>query len=97
MNKKITLVTLLTLVLLSCGNLFAQGKFEVKFAPEGIPVAQITATGGMHSRCYFSIERGIPLKVEITGQDLLFVLSTDEESEEREPDLHLVFEYQYED
>ena len=31
MNKKITLATLLTLVLLSCCNLFAQGKFEVKF------------------------------------------------------------------
>ncbi len=74
-----------------------EDEFDITFAPEGIPVAQITATGGMHSRCYFSIERGIPLKVEITGQDLVFVLSTDEESEEREPDLHLVFEYQYED
>ena len=31
MNKKITFAILLTLILLSCCNLFAQGKFEVKF------------------------------------------------------------------
>jgi len=71
---------------------------EVEFAPEGVPVAEIAGEGGLRSICFFSIERGIPLKIDLTSEELVFTLSAlnSEEIQEREADIHFVLEYQYE-
>jgi hypothetical protein len=71
-------------------------ELEVEIAPEGIPVAALSATGGLHSTCFFSIQRRIPLKVDVSSRGLVFIVTDAEgESEERAADLHVVLEYQY--
>ena len=66
-----------------------------KVAPEGIPLAYVSASGAMHSVCYFSLEEGLPLKVELTSENLAFTLTDAEgKTEERRPEVRLIFEYQ---
>jgi len=75
-----------------------RGDEELNFTiiPEGAPVAEVTASGGMKSTCMFSLDRGIPLKIDLESEDLVFTLRmSDEESEEKPADIHFVWEYQY--
>ncbi len=70
-------------------------EFEIEITPEGVPLAFISATGGLRSTCYFSIERGIPMKIDLVSEDLIFTLSNAEGEEDvREIDLHYILEYQ---
>ena len=71
-------------------------EMTVTVTPEGLPLAWLTATGGMTSTCYFSMERGIPLKIDLISEDLVFILTnSDGEEDTREADMHIVMEYQY--
>jgi len=73
-----------------------EDEFSVEIAPEGVPLAWISASGGLSSTCYFSIERGIPLKIDLVSNDLVFTLTNPEGEEvQREADIHIVMEYQY--
>jgi hypothetical protein len=71
-------------------------EMNITVTPEGLPLAWLTATGGMTSTCYFSLDRDIPLKVDLISDDLVFTLTNaDGEEDVREADLHIIFEYQY--
>ncbi len=71
-------------------------EIDIEIAPEGVPLAWIAGTGGLRSTCYFSIERGIPLKTDLTSENLVFVLTNAEGVEiERDVSLHIVMEYLY--
>jgi membrane-associated protease RseP (regulator of RpoE activity) len=71
-------------------------EINVVIVPEGVPVADVTAAGTMTSTCFFSLDRGIPLKVDLTSVDLVFTIKTNEdESEERPAEFHYIWEYQY--
>lgn len=71
-------------------------EFDVEIIPEGIPVALVSAAGGLISTCFFSTDRGIPLKVDVQSEELVFTLTyANEETEEREVELHIIWEYQY--
>ena len=71
-------------------------EFDVEIIPEGIPVALVSAAGGLKSTCFFSTDRGIPLKVDVQSEELVFTLTyPNEETEEREVELHIIWEYQY--
>ncbi|MCX6646783.1 MAG: PDZ domain-containing protein [bacterium] len=75
-----------------------RGDEELDFViiPEGAPVADVTASGGLKSTCMFSLDRGIPLKVDLKSENLVFMLRTsEEETEEKQADIHFVWEYQY--
>jgi hypothetical protein len=72
-------------------------ELRIKFAPEAVPVANVTAVGGLTSLCYFSLDEGIPLKVEVSDQDLVFTLSAEGmEPEVRPMNIRIVLDYQYE-
>jgi hypothetical protein len=44
----------------------------------------------------FSLDRGIPLKVDLESVNLVFMLRTsEEETEEKQADIQFVWEYQY--
>ena len=71
-------------------------EIDVLITPDGVPVADVTATGGMRSTCFFSLDRGIPLKIDLVSEDLVFTLRmSDEDTEEKRADIHYVWEYQY--
>ncbi|MFH1676374.1 MAG: PDZ domain-containing protein [bacterium] len=71
-------------------------KKKVELNPGGVPIANITATGKLHSVCFFSIVRGIPLKVDLSSEELVFILTDSEgNAEDRPADIHYVYEYQY--
>jgi len=71
-------------------------EMEVSITPEGVPLAWLNAAGGMTSTCWFSMDRNIPLKIDLISDDLVFVLTNAEDEEEvREADLHIIMEYQY--
>ena len=71
-------------------------EIDMVIIPEGVPVADVTAAGGMISTCFFSLDRGIPLKIDVASEDLIFLLAmSDEDVEEKEAALHFVWEYQY--
>lgn len=75
-----------------------RGEVEIKveITPERVPLATVSASGGLHSTCYFSLEKGIPLKIDLVSQDLRFVLTDAEgNSDERVADIHYVMEYEY--
>jgi len=71
-------------------------EFSVEVAPEGLPLAWISGAGGLRSTCYFSIARGIPMRVDLASEDLVFTLTNAEgETEERPADIHIVLEYKW--
>jgi len=71
-------------------------ELSVKIAPEPIPLAYIAGTGGLKSTCYFSLDRGIPLKTDLNSENLVFTLTNSTgEQETREVDIRIVLEYRY--
>jgi membrane-associated protease RseP (regulator of RpoE activity) len=75
-----------------------RGEEELEFVitPQAIPLTAIAATGGLHSTCYFSLEKGIPLKVDLVSRDLVFTLTdASGTSEERKVELHLTEEMKF--
>jgi membrane-associated protease RseP (regulator of RpoE activity) len=71
-------------------------EFDISVAPEGVPLVAISGAGGLHSTCYFSLSRGIPLKTDVTSADLVFTLTNAQgETEEKEAYIQLVMEYQH--
>ncbi|HEX9744866.1 MAG TPA: PDZ domain-containing protein [bacterium] len=71
-------------------------EIKISVAPEAYPIAGITGTGGMDSTVFFSLDRRIPLKIDLVSKDLIFTLTDDDgESEERPADFHIILDYQY--
>jgi hypothetical protein len=71
-------------------------EITIEVAPEGVPLASISASGKMVSTCYFSIERGIPLKTDLISDGLAFTMTNSNgEVMERTADIHIVMEYEY--
>jgi membrane-associated protease RseP (regulator of RpoE activity) len=69
---------------------------EIEITPEAVPLAAITGTGGLHSTCYFSLDRGMPVKVDLVSRDLVFTLTNASGmSEERKAELHLTLEMKF--
>jgi hypothetical protein len=67
---------------------------EIPVTPEAVPLAFITGSGGLISTCYFSLEKGVPLKVELTSAGLVFTLTNSAgEIETRDAPIHIVMEY----
>ena len=74
----------------------AEKEFDVEIAPEGVPLVSITGVGGLHSICYFSTGKGIPLKIDLASTDLVFTLANAQgETEERPASMHITMEYQH--
>jgi len=72
-------------------------ELDIEITPVGVPLANISATGGLHSTCYFSIETGIPLKIDIESIDLAFTLiNAAGESDERSVEFSYMLEHQRE-
>jgi len=70
-------------------------EFDVNITPDAVPLANISATGGLHSMCWFSLETGIPLKIEIQSVDLEFTLeNSDGETDQRTVDFSYLLEYE---
>jgi len=70
-------------------------ELDIEITPVGVPLANISATGGLHSICYFSIETGIPLKIDIESIDLAFTLvNSAGESDRRSVEFSYILEYQ---
>jgi hypothetical protein len=71
-------------------------ELDIEIAPEGIPLVSIAGTGGLHSTCYFSLDSGVPLKVDLTSTDLIFTLTNAQgETEERPASMHITLEFQH--
>jgi hypothetical protein len=70
-------------------------ELDIDITPEGVPLATISGVGGLHSMCYFSMDSGLPLKVDLISKDLKFTLTNGQgETQERDAEIHLVMEYQ---
>lgn len=73
-----------------------EDELDVAVTPEGVPYADVTASGGLTSTVFFSLERGIPLKIDLTSEDLTFSIhKPDGTIEDRRADMHIILEYQY--
>jgi hypothetical protein len=73
-------------------------ELDIEVAPEGIPLVSISAKGGLHSTCFFSLDSGIPLKIDLTSEDLTFTLTNakGETEEKHASPLHITMDYERE-